>query len=363
MAKKKKKKVTKKKNTNTKKKKNVSSAKKKNTAKKTVNTKSAATKQTATTKKSSSTKSVANKKNESSKTSVIDKNNKVKKQENNKKKLNKKPNISDKKKRKLNIKLLVISFIMLILCIVVIIFINNNINNRKVTNDFISINFDEYLDLYEKESLEFVYLYHSSCINCDSYEEKLFKLEKEFNIKIRKFNYSKLNESDLSILKSSNSFLEDGIEVPMIISIKNGSSISSISGIKEYSALKNFVSLSKSEIGINKFDKININDYLYLLGSKEKSLIYICDSSDSCNKFSTLLDSVTTERKVKVNYLNTENITSSDDWEKLESSNKIFEKMWFMPALLVVKDNKVIDYKMETLNEKDLNKFLKKNGL
>ena len=29
----------------------------------------------------------------------------------------------------------------------------------------------------------------------------------------------------------------------------------------------------------------------------------------------------------------------------------------------VLKDNKVIDYKMETLTEKDLNKFLKKNGL
>ena len=89
----------------------------------------------------------------------------------------------------------------------------------------------------------------------------------------------------------------------------------------------------------------------------------MCDSSDSCNKFSTLLDNVSTERKIKVNYLNTENITSSDDWEKLESSNKIFEKMWFMPVIMVVKDNKVIDYKMETLTEKDLNKFLKKNGL
>lgn len=358
MAKKKKKKVTKKKNTNTKKKKKVSSAKKKNTDKKTVNTKSTYS----TTKKGANTKNTSSKKVESNKKNKLEKN-EVGKVDSRKKNVNKKIIVSKSNKRKLNIKLLVVSSIMLVLCIVLMIFINKNINNRQVTNDFLTINFNEYLDLYEKESLEFIYLYHSSCINCDSYEAKLVKLEKEFNINIKKFNYSKLKENDLSILKSSNSFLEDGIEVPMIISIKNGTPISSISGIKEYSALKNFVALSKSENGINKFNKININDYLYLLGSKEKSLIYICDSSDSCNKFSTLLDSVSTERKIKVNYLNTENITSSDDWDKLESSNKIFEKMWFMPVIMIVKDNKVIDYKMETLSEKDLNKFLKKNGL
>ena len=76
-----------------------------------------------------------------------------------------------------------------------------------------------------------------------------------------------------------------------------------------------------------------------------------------------MLDNVSSSRKIEVKYLNTENITSSDDWEKLESSNKIFKDMWFMPTILIVKDGKVIAHKMETLTEKDLNSFLKKNGM
>ena len=204
---------------------------------------------------------------------------------------------------------------------------------------------------------------YEKLLKCYESVQAKIDLEKEFEISINKFDYSKLNDSDLTILKSSNSFLEDGITVPMILSIKNGIEVSAVSGIKEYSALKNFVSLSKSENGVNNFNRISVNEYLSILSSKDKSLVYICDSSDSCNKFSLVLDTVSATRKVKVNYLNTENITSSDDWSKLEGSNKIFKDMWFMPVIMVVKDDKIIDYKMEVLNDKNLSNFLKKNGM
>lgn len=351
MAKKKKKKALKKKNVSNKSKKKVNSSKKKNTTGKrsAVNTNTSSKKgstisKSVNTNKSNNKKNVEVNKNSTNNNTVVNKNVKI-------------------KRVKFNKKIFIVSSILLILCIVGIILLFNNINNRVSNDSFVEISFDEYLDLYEKEGLEFIYLYHSSCINCDTYEEKLNNLEKEFEINIKKFDYSKLNDSDLSILKSSNSFLEDGIEVPMILAIKDGAEVSSVSGIKEYSALKNFVSLSKSENGVNNFNKINVNEYLSILSSKEESLVYICDSSDSCSKFSSILDSVSTTRKIKVNYLNTENITSSDDWTKLESSNKIFKDMWFMPVIMVVKDNKVIGYKMEVLSESDLNKFLKKNGM
>lgn len=344
MAKKKKKKAAKKKSVGSSKKKKTNITKKTNIANKTNNS----SKNNSGSKKTNI--QASNKKKQSVKKSVEDK----------KVKSNK---IDIKNKRKINIKVLVISSVLLLLCILVIVFLNNNRNNKVSTDGFVSINFDEYLDLYEKEGLEFIYLYHSSCINCTSYEEKLIKLEKELEIKLKKFDYSKLNDSDMSILKSSNIFLEDKIEIPMIISIKDGNEISSISGIKEYSALKNFVNLSKNETGINKFAKIDVGQYLSILNSKDKNVIYICDSSDACNKFSSVLDSVSSDKKIKINYLNTENITSSEDWENLESSSKIFDGMWFMPVIMVVKDNKVIDYKMETLSEKDLKSFFKRNGM
>lgn len=321
-----------------------------------------------TKKKSAASKSVRNDINKSSvkKSNNVSNSKKVSSGKNDvvvNKKLNGTKINVDKKKKKFNKKVLFISFILLILGIITIIFLNNNINNRTTNDGFLEIGFDEYLELYEKEGLEFVYLYHSSCINCDIYEEKLINLEKEYDIKLKKFNYSKLSENDLEILKSSNSFLEEGIEVPTIISIMDGNEISSISGIKEYSALKNFVGLSKSEQGVNKFNKIDVDEYLSILGSKEKSIIYICDSGDGCNKFSSVLDKVSSDRNVMINFLNTENIISSKDWDNLESSNEMFDDMWFMPVIMIVKDNKVISYKMETLSEKELKNFFKKNGM
>ena len=101
-----------------------------------------------------------------------------------------------------------------------------------------------------------------------------------------------------------------------------------------------------------------------LLGSKDKSFIYICNpNSSGCKSFSKVLETVSTKKKLKVYYLNTDTINTEEDWKKLEESNKIFKKVWFMPAVLVVKNNKIVDYKMETLSEKDLTKFIDKNKL
>lgn len=362
MAKKKKKKVSNKKKVNNKKKKKTSSVKRKNTtAKVSKNVSNKSNSKKLTKESSDKTLKKENKKQPSKTIDVEVKNTKEKKLS--KTVDNKAKNDNDKKTIKISKKIIVVLFVLTALVILLVLFLNKNINKSNTNSGIQKITFDEYLDLYEKDDLEFIYLYHPNCINCNSYEDKLMDLEKEFEIKINKFDYSKLNKSDYDILKSSNSFLEDGIDIPMIISIKKGNEIGSISGIKEYSALKNFVSLSKNENGTNKFSKIDVDDYLSILNSKEKSLIFICDSTSVCSTFSNVLDNVSSSRKIEVKYLNTENITSSDDWEKLESSNKIFKDMWFMPTILIVKDGKVIAHKMETLTEKDLNSFLKKNGM
>lgn len=341
---KKKKKVVKKKKVNSTKKKKV------NTKKKNTNVRSGST----------VSKSTGAKKNVSlsntKKSSSVKTNNKIDTKKKSETKV-------EKERIKVNIKAIAIVFVILVVCVCGFLFISINSNNNGTAVKLNEISFDEYLDLYKKEGLEFVYLYHSSCIGCDSYEDKILKLESEFDVKINKLDYSNLDESDISILKSSNSFLEDGVVSPIIISVKNGYEIGSISGIKEYSALKNFVNISKEEVISNSFNKINVDSYLSILSSKDKSVVYICDSSQSCNKFSGVLESVSKSRKLKINYLNTENITTSEDWEKLESSNKIFKDIWFMPVVMIVKDKKIVSYKMETMNEDDLNSFFKKNKM
>lgn len=269
-------------------------------------------------------------------------------------------------KKKINKKVLFFTVFVVLLTLVVVLFLlfikNSNEDTESIS--FENIVFDEYIELYKSKELQFIYLYHDSCVNCDNYEVNLNKLETEFDIKIKKFDYSDLNEDELASLSSSSASLSSDIDVPMLLSIKDGDEINSISGIKEYSALKNFVNSSKNPLDVKSFTKIQVNDYLSLLNSKNKSFIYICSPSNSgCETFTPVLESVSKNRKLKVNYLNTETINTSEDWDKLEGSSKIFDNVWFMPAMLIVKDGKIIDYKMEALNEEDLNEFLKENGL
>lgn len=341
MANKKKKKVVKKNNRNSKK-----NNKRKNNTKRVVN------------KRIASSKNINTQRNKDKVNTTVIKNKDEPKKSKNADKVKVKLNISEKK---LTLVTILVASVLIIMLIVLFI---SKFNSKNLNINFENINLEQYLKLYESEDLEFIYLYNDSCLNCDSYEANLRKLEEEQNIKIKKFDYSNLSTDELSTLYLSTKELSDGIEVPTIISIKEKQVINSISGVKEYSALKNFVNSSKTPLNVKSFLKINVDDYINLLNSKQKSLIYICNPTNSgCKKFTPLFETVSTSQKLKVNYLDTDTINTSEDWDKLQNSSKIYDGTWFMPAILIVKDGKVVDYKMEVLNEKNLIKFLKDNGL
>lgn len=275
-------------------------------------------------------------------------------------------NVVEKTNKKLNKKLIVLIVGVLFILLVAILGFKLlfSFKKDKVAVNFENITFEEYNSLYKSKDLEYIYLYHDSCSKCYDYELNLDKLQSEYNIKIKKLDYSNFNDEELSSLKSSNSFLESGIDVPTIISIKEGKEVSSLDGIKDYSSLKNFVNVSNEPMSGKSFTKISVDEYVSLLNSKNKSFIYICNSiEDKCEKFTSILEKTASNRKLKVSYLNLNNITSSSDWDKLSESNKIFNDQWFIPAILIVKNGKIIDYKMEELSESDLINFLKENNL
>lgn len=275
-------------------------------------------------------------------------------------------NVVEKINKKLNKKLIVLIVGVLFILLVAILGFKLLFSSKKdkVVVNFENITIEEYNSLYKSKDLEYIYLYHDSCSKCYDYELNLDKLQSEYNIKIKKLDYSNFNDEELSSLKSSNSFLESGIDVPTIISIKDGKEVSSLDGIKDYSSLKNFVNVSNEPMSGKSFTKISVDEYVSLLNSKNKSFIYICNSiEDKCEKFTSSLEKTASNRKLKVNYLNLNNIISSSDWDKLSESNKIFNGQWFIPAILIVKNGKIIDYKMEELSESELINFLKENNL
>ncbi len=265
-------------------------------------------------------------------------------------------------KKEINLKL-VFSVMLVIFIIAVVILLFSHKDNKN-TISFSNISIDEYKELYKKEELQYIYVTKNNCAYCELIDPFIFNLEKDYNIEIKTLNISNLNSKELSDLKNSNSAFEDNLDAPLLISIKDGKEVSNVKGYKEYQVLKKFIEYSINPTDNNSFIKIDVNKFIEILNSSELSLVYIGrPNSKSCAMYLPILENVTKEKKIKVYYLNTDTIDTENEWNALSNSNDLFKKNWFVPATFIVKSNKIIAYKMETMDNEDLLKFLDKNGL
>lgn len=265
------------------------------------------------------------------------------------------------KKSSVIVRILIV--VILLVSIIYILLSFNKKNDEKHIN-FETISINKYVDLYKKEDVEFIYIKKDNCAPCQFVEQNLDKIQKEYKIKFNTINISKLDEKDMNKLKNSNKLFNDKWDAPLIFSIDNGELITSLEGYKEYSVLKRFVDYSKNPSNNNSFTKIDIDKYLALLKSNNLSIIYIGESNSSaCKLYDKILEEVSVEKNLLINYLNTDIINKESDWNKLSSSNKIFNDIWFVPVTLLVKDGKIIDYKMEAMDKDTLIDFLNRNGV
>lgn len=239
----------------------------------------------------------------------------------------------------------------------------NKKENKKVET-LKNISIKEYTDLYKNDGTKFIYIKKNNCTYCELVEENLTKIQKEYNIEFNTINISKLNEEEMNELNNSIKSFSDEYEEPFIFSINNGEVITSLEGYKEYSVLKRFIEYSNNPSDANSFNKVEINKYLSLLKSKETSIIYICESNSSaCKVYNEILEEVSQEKELTINYLNTDNINTEEDWNKLSNSNEIFNNIWFVPVTMIIRNGEIVDYKMEAIDKDTLINFLDRNGV
>lgn len=256
-------------------------------------------------------------------------------------------------------KYVIIGFVIVVLLLSSL-YVVKRVKRANASNDYFEkISLNEYMNIYStNKDLEYIYLADSSCMNCDKYEDNLLKLKSDLNIKLKKLEINSLSPSDLKKIEDSSLFFEDGITSPTLISIQNGIVTGKINGIKEFSALKKFVNDTKKITNYN-FNIISVDKFASLLTSKDKVIIYIGDSRDNkCSEYSKILNNVSNKLNLKINYLNTDDINTEEDWNKLKKSDNIFNKNWFVPVTIIVKNGEIKDYKMEIMNENDIEKFL-----
>lgn len=130
---------------------------------------------------------------------------------------------------------------------------------------------------------------------------------------------------------------------------------------KEINNMKNdIIETSKNEVDKiknsdrKKFNIINVDIYLELLKKDEISILLIGRSScEYCHIAEPILQNISKEYDLNINYLSTDNFSEEDKIKFLNSSDYFKERKGIAtPTLIILKNNKYINL-VEGLNTKD----------
>lgn len=112
------------------------------------------------------------------------------------------------------------------------------------------------------------------------------------------------------------------------------------------------------------FNEVSLDEYLELIKKEENSIILVArPTCGYCVKFTPILKQAKDEMNLTVNYINTDNITSEEDFTKFENSlDYLKNEEWGTPLVLIVNSGRVIDSNSGYTELSVIKKFFTKNG-
>lgn len=234
--------------------------------------------------------------------------------------------------------------------------------NKKDSSIFNEIDASMYLDLINSKEVSYIYVKDKDCAYCEMVEPYLNKLSTEYSVVINLLDVSALNNEQIEMISYDKDTF-DGI-YPKVLFKKNENEVLRASGYNEYSTYKKYIEKVINTSNQETFININVDKYLSLFNSSNISIVYIGRENDKyCKKYSEILESVMLDKKIDIFYLDTDSLITSSEWDKLNNSSDIFNKFWFIPATIIIKDNKIKDYKFEFMEKEELIEFMNKNGV
>ena len=111
---------------------------------------------------------------------------------------------------------------------------------------------------------------------------------------------------------------------------------------KEEDSQKSLDAISKDKQ--KSLKEITVTNYLNLLNSNTKSIIYISrPDCKYCKIQDPIIKNIYYENpKIPLYYINTNNMSSSD-WDDLENSDEFFNSKWGTPTIIVIENGRIID--------------------
>lgn len=151
-----------------------------------------------------------------------------------------------------------------------------------------------------------------------------------------------------------------GVILGVIIVIALAVGISFVKGDKNSSKKTTTQDVSLSDAG---FNEVDIDEYIELTKSSEKSIILIARPTCSyCEAFTPILKQVSEDMNLTINYVNTDDF-SDNDWTTFKDS---FEYLsgdeWGTPLVLIVQNGEIVDKNNGYVEADTIKSFFEKNG-
>lgn len=119
-----------------------------------------------------------------------------------------------------------------------------------------------------------------------------------------------------------------------------------------------------------KFTDITIDEYLELMKSEDKKVVYVARPTCSyCQLESPIIKKIGSKYNLKIYYLNTQGFFDeekqdyTEDGRKFMSSNEVYKDGWGTPNTIIVQNGNIVDGIYQYVEEKELLDFLKTNGI
>ena len=231
----------------------------------------------------------------------------------------------------------------------------------------------KFYETFESEDLNMIFFARTSCGYCQLQKPILKNVAKDYDLDYFNIDTDELSEKEVAEVMNA---LGISGSTPNTIVVKDGKVLATSNGYLDGKAyvkylVKNGILKEGSEYKQEKHLKeIDYSKFKNLAKEDKASLVYLDTSAcQACTTVRSMLNEFADDNDFEVNYLNSYNLTEDDvsdlvdkKLDEMGYDEKQYkeDKSVSVPLLLVVKDNEVKDYVLQSTDESDYKKILKK---
>lgn len=252
---------------------------------------------------------------------------------------------------------------------------NNNTKNSNITTERNTSTelLKEFYEQFDSEKLNVIYFASSTCGYCNLEKPIIEQISKDYDMDYYAIDASSLSDTEISEIISA---LGISGATPTTVIVKEGEVVAKNEGYLdgkpyvEFFAKNGILDKDATYKEEDNLVLISYDDFKNLAKKDEESLVFLDTSAcQDCITVRSLLNDLAKENDFKVNYLSAANLTQDDvnnlvktDLKEMKYDDKTYkdEQQIKIPLLLIVKDNEIKDYVLESTEKSDYTKVLKK---